>query len=164
MRFSLGNWAEARGIPLHHGGKLAEQPLNVFPALHPVAEHLGQGLRALQVQHGVGRDPCREGHQYILHYHDGLLKLQGCRRIPAKGSRGQGIEPQCQCKCLAGAIGRGERDLASGIAQAQQNGVVMLSGHLMCSRRWMPHGYTRTGRISESFRPPFGHQGLQRFP
>ena len=75
---------------------------------------------------------------------------------------GQSIEPQCQCKCLAGAIGRGERDLASGIAQAQQNGVVMLSGHLVCSRRWMPHGYTRTGRIGESFRPPFGHQGLQR--
>ena len=59
MRFSLGNWAEARD-PLHHGGKLAEQPLNVFPALHPVAEHLGQGSGLCRCSTGWG-DPCREG-------------------------------------------------------------------------------------------------------
>ena len=105
------------GIPLHHGGQLAEQPLYVLPALHPVAEHLGQGHRALQVQHGVGRDPVREGISTSSTTMMACSRSPGGwrRRIPAKGTRGQGIEPQVNANVWLVPSGPGERDLALGL-------------------------------------------------
>lgn len=66
----------------------------------------------------------REGHQHILHHHDGLLQLEGCQQflryqdgllqlegrrwIPAKGAWGHGIQAQGQDELPADAILSGE--------------------------------------------------------
>ena len=63
------------------------------PALHPVAEHLGQGSGLCRCSTGWGRDPCREGHQYIPTTMMACSSSRGVGGSPAKGSRVRASSP-----------------------------------------------------------------------
>ncbi|MNF50801.1 hypothetical protein D3C84_321070 [compost metagenome] len=115
----LGQLRRRQRISLNHGDKLAEQLLDALPAQLLVAEHAGERERAVQDQHGVRRDPGCQRHQCILHHHDGLLQLEGRRRILAKGPRRHGRETEGQPVRDGGAVGPGDLHPAALLTQAQ---------------------------------------------